>query len=87
MMKGRFERIKCSYGTPASLAIPTIPLPVTDLAPGLNFPNINVEGSSMTFSREELKVLFDNEIDNMLALTDSQFDIMQAKYPHSQIVR
>ena len=108
MMKGRFERIKCSYGTPASLAIPTIPLPITDLPADLNFPNINIEGSSMTFSRcailmlvrwlqskailltsnrEELKGLFDAQIDKMLALTDKQFDVMQTKLPRTQIVQ
>ena len=53
MMQGRFERIKCSYGTPSSFAIPTIPLPVPGLAPDQNFPHVNIEGSSMILSRYE----------------------------------
>ena len=47
MMQGRFERIKCSYGTGATSAIPIIPLEVPDLPPGYDFPNVNIEGSTM----------------------------------------
>ena len=51
MMQGRFERFKCSYGTTASSAIPTIPLEVPGLRPGKHFPNVNIEDSTMRITR------------------------------------
>lgn len=51
MMQGRFERFKCSFGTPSSSAIPTIPLEVPGLKPGLHFPNVNIEDSTMRITR------------------------------------
>ena len=51
MMQGRFERYKCSYGTPASSAIPTIPLDVPGLKPGRHFPTVNIEDSTMRITR------------------------------------
>lgn len=105
MMQGRFERFKCSYGTAASSAIPTIPLEVPGLGPGMHFPNVNIEDSTMMitryvvsvanekqvietlkYAREELKKLFDYQIDRMLSLINEQFDRMQKKLPRTQIV-
>lgn len=40
----------------------------------------------LTTDREELKTLFDTQINRMLALTDKQFDRMQTKLPRTQIV-
>lgn len=51
MMQGRFERFKCSYGTPSSSTIPTIPLEVPGLPPGTHFPNVNIEDSTMRITR------------------------------------
>ncbi len=51
MMQGRFERFKCSYGTPASAAIPTIPLEVPGLGSGKHFPNVKIEDSTMKITR------------------------------------
>lgn len=56
MMKGRFERFKCSYGTPASSTIPTIPLEVPGLRPGQHFPNVNIEDSTMKITRYVTKL-------------------------------
>lgn len=51
MMQGRFERIKCSFGSAGSSTIPTIPLPVPGLPAGSNFPSANIEDSKMIISR------------------------------------
>lgn len=51
MVHGRFERIKCSYGTSASSALPTIPIEVPGMDPGYSFPNANIEESKMIFTR------------------------------------
>ncbi|KAL9137562.1 MAG: hypothetical protein Q9175_001216 [Cornicularia normoerica] len=85
MMQGRFERFKCSYGTAASSTIPTIPLEVPGLPPGKHFPIVNIEDSIMRITREELKRLFDIQVDRMLSLINEQFDRMQKKLPRTQI--
>lgn len=51
MVHGRFERIKCSYGTPALSALPTIPIEVPGMDPGYDFPNASIEDSKMVFTR------------------------------------
>lgn len=51
MMQGRFERIKCSYGTAASSVVPTIPLPVPGLAPGFCHSGANIEDSTLVLTR------------------------------------
>ena len=40
----------------------------------------------MMATREELKALFDTQINRMLVLIDQQFDRMQTKFPRTQIV-
>ena len=51
MMQGRFERIKCSFGTAASFAIPMIPLPVPGLAPGFCHSGANIQDSTLVLTR------------------------------------
>lgn len=53
MMQGRFERIKCSFGTAASSAVPTIPLHVPGLAPGFCHSGANIEDSTLVLTRYE----------------------------------
>lgn len=66
MMKGRFERFKCSYGTAASSAIPTIPLEVPGLRAGKHFPNVNIEDSTMRITRYASSVTDENKARNNL---------------------
>lgn len=51
MMQGRFERIKCSFGTAASSGIPMIPLPIPGLAPGFCHSDANIENSTLLLTR------------------------------------
>ena len=51
MVHGRFERIKCSYGTAALSALPTIPIEVPGMDPGYSFPQASIEDSKMIFTR------------------------------------
>lgn len=51
MMQGRFERIKCNFGTPASDLLPTFELAVLGLPPGSNFPEYGITGSKMVIGR------------------------------------
>ena len=51
MMQGRFERIKCSFGTAASSGVPIIPLPVPGLAPGFCDSDANIENATLLLTR------------------------------------
>ena len=86
MVHGRFERIKCSYGTAASSALPTIPIEVPDLEPGYDAPEARIEDAKMIIERDELKSLFDVQVNKMLSVIDEQFDRMQQNHPSTQIV-
>ena len=85
MVHGRFERIKCSYGTAAS-ALPTIPIEVPGLDPGSCFPDICIEGSKLILTIDELKALFDTQVDRMLDVIDEQFDRLEGNHPGVQVV-
>lgn len=87
MVHGRFERIKCSCGTAAASALPTIPIEVPGLDPGYSFPNANIEDSKMIITREELKGLFDIQVEKMLSVIDEQFERMHKNHPRTQIVK
>jgi len=86
MVHGRFERIKCSYGTAASSALPTIPIEVPGLEPGCSFPDAHIDNSEMIITREEMKDLFDIQVNKMLSLVDEQFERMNKNHPSTQIV-
>ena len=86
MVHGRFERIKCSYGTAVSAALPTIPIEVPGLAPGLNLPSVNVEDSKMIFTMDDLKMLFDAQIERMFKVIDEQLDRTHNNHPNTQVV-
>lgn len=87
MVHGRFERIKCSYGTAALAALPVLPIEVPGLDPGYSFPNAHIEDSRMILTGGELKALFDVQLDRMLSVIDEQFDRMHDNHPRTQIVR
>lgn len=50
MVRDRFERIKCSFGTPSISTLPRIPLEVPGLAPGHHYPELAIEDSRMMFT-------------------------------------
>lgn len=53
MMHDKFERIKCSFGTPASSEIPTYPLLIPGLSQECNFPDAEISDSKMIITRSE----------------------------------
>ena len=69
MMQGRFERFKCSYGTKSSYSIPTIPLSIPGLGPGKNFPNVNIEDSTMKITKYVTDMA---DEDRLCVVNDSQ---------------
>lgn len=52
MIRDKFERVKCSFGTSVISNLPRIPLEVPCLAPGHHsHPEISIENSRMIFSQ------------------------------------
>ena len=52
MVRGKFESVKCSFGTPVISSLPSIPLEVPCLALGHYFhPEISIENSRMIFTQ------------------------------------
>jgi hypothetical protein len=50
MLKNRFEKLKCSFGTGAS-DFPEFTLKVESLAPGSDFPQVGIIDGEMVFKR------------------------------------
>lgn len=51
LVRDKFERVKCSFGTPVISTLPRIPLDVPGLAPGHHHPEISIEDSKMIFTQ------------------------------------
>ena len=86
MVHGRFERIKCSYGTAASSALPTIPIEVPGLDPGYSNSDAKIEDSRMIITTEELRSLFNAQVNRMLDVIDEQMDRVHKDHPGTRIV-
>ncbi|MCJ1279191.1 hypothetical protein MMC21_007015 [Puttea exsequens] len=82
---GRFERFKCSYGTALSNLMPTLPLRVPGLLDGVYHPEAMIENSSMIFSRDDLKRIFNIQMNKILTLTDEQLDRVSQHHPSTQV--
>lgn len=63
MMLGRFERIKCSFGSGVTAELPTIPLPIPGLPPGYTNETVGISDSKMIITRWELHGLKKENID------------------------
>lgn len=50
-VRDKFERVKCSFGTPVISTLPRISLKVPGLAPGHYHPEISIEDSNMVFTQ------------------------------------
>ena len=76
MMRSRFETFKCTFGTEA-MSVPKLLMYVTDLPPGLDFPQAHVEDSRMVITSEELKNIFDEQIERIFSLIDDELRKLQ----------
>ncbi len=51
MMVGRFEKIKCSFGSGVMAELPTIPLAIPGLPPGYTNESIGISDSKLIITR------------------------------------
>ncbi|KAL4982809.1 hypothetical protein BDW68DRAFT_194927 [Aspergillus falconensis] len=85
MLSGRFQRLKCAFGTDAART-PFLSLDVPFLKdPGVDLPEAGISKGSMRIEWEHVKFAFDTKIDEMCDLLDGQIQQIQTKYPLSQI--
>ncbi|KAL5358279.1 hypothetical protein BJX96DRAFT_173296 [Aspergillus floccosus] len=85
MLSGRFQRLKCAFGTEAART-PTITLPVPFLRdPTSNLSAAEIRDGQMIIGWEHVQHAFDVKIDEMCELLDGQIQRMQTKYPHDRI--
>ena len=51
IVRDKFERVKCSFGTPFSSALPEIAFGIPGLAPGQHYPELSIKDSRMIFTQ------------------------------------
>ena len=56
MMRGRFENYKCSFGATGSNA-PSLPMPIPNLSPGFNAPEVGITDSKLRLRRSVKRLL------------------------------
>ncbi|KAL8745997.1 MAG: hypothetical protein Q9190_001923 [Brigantiaea leucoxantha] len=84
MMKSRdFQNTKCEHGGPDdapvfSVGVPRLDTAYTDSTVGIGY-------GEMSFKREDLRSLFDKQIQKLIGLVDAQLQNMQRKCPGQQV--
>ncbi|KAL4781246.1 hypothetical protein BJX76DRAFT_350325 [Aspergillus varians] len=85
MLLGRFQRLKCAFGTEASRT-PSLSLEVPCLKiPGIDLPIAGIYHGQMRIQWDYVKHAFDVKIGEMCQLLDEQIQQMEGKYPESRI--
>ncbi|KAL2847805.1 hypothetical protein BJY01DRAFT_234186 [Aspergillus pseudoustus] len=85
MLTGRFQRLKCAFGTEAART-PYLSLEVPYLKePGADLPAVGIQGGNMQIGWENIRRAFDVKVDEMCELLDGQIEKMQNTYPQHRI--
>ncbi|KIW32228.1 uncharacterized protein PV07_03788 [Cladophialophora immunda] len=84
MMLGRFERFKCSFGSPGMTA-PKLYLPVTGLPTGLDYPQAGIRDSHMEIDQDTIQHLFDEQVDGLIELIEEQLKSLKRTRPGEQV--
>ncbi|KAK3047562.1 hypothetical protein LTR09_011067 [Extremus antarcticus] len=81
MMQDKFERFKCSFGS-VGMDVPKLFLPIPSLPHGgvVDSEDARIEDSKMVITREELRAVFDDQIDKMCSIVDGQLKIVEENY-------
>ncbi|KAJ5769200.1 hypothetical protein N7520_003759 [Penicillium odoratum] len=84
MISGRFQRLKCAFGTEAT-ATPWLKLDVPLLDATGDHVDAGIYDGQMQIAWEDLKIAFDIKIDEMIKLMDGHIRQMHSKYPGDNI--
>jgi hypothetical protein len=80
----RFESFKCNFGD-AAMDLPTLRIPVPGLEYGKDYGSAHIEGSHMIIQKEELRGIFDDQIEKIMALIEEQLATLQNMNPSEEI--
>ncbi|KAB8077963.1 hypothetical protein BDV29DRAFT_167418 [Aspergillus leporis] len=84
MTSGRFQRLKCAFGTEATLT-PWLKLDVPSLGTVLDLPEAEIYNGQMRIAWDDVKNCFDLMVHKMCTLLDGHIRQMHSKYPGDQI--
>lgn len=84
MMRARFETFKCSFGS-EEMNVPRLPLYVAGLPPGLDFPRAHIEDSRMIITTDELRRVFDEQIERIYNLVDDELKKLQSTHARENV--
>ncbi|KAJ5117162.1 hypothetical protein N7448_004107 [Penicillium atrosanguineum] len=84
MTSGRFQRLKCAFGTEATLT-PWLKLDVPFLDPNMDLPEAEISNGQMRIAWDYVKHCFDVKADEICDLLDGHINQMHTKYPYDQI--
>ncbi|PLB53308.1 hypothetical protein P170DRAFT_454418 [Aspergillus steynii IBT 23096] len=84
MISGRFQRMKCAFGTKAILT-PWLTLDVPTIESVLDFPEAEIYRGQMRIAWEHVQECFDLMANKMCTLLDGHISQMHSKYPGDQI--
>ncbi|KAL4791466.1 hypothetical protein BDV19DRAFT_370441 [Aspergillus venezuelensis] len=85
MLTGRFQRLKCAFGTEAAQT-PSISLPVPCMKEaGVDLPIAGIYDGQMRIQWDYVRHAFDVKIGEMCSLLDGQIEQMNTKYPQIKI--
>ncbi|KAF5855679.1 hypothetical protein ETB97_008614 [Aspergillus alliaceus] len=84
MTSDRFQRLKCAFGTEATLS-PWLKLDVPSLLAESDLPEADIYNGQMRIAWEYVKECFDLKIAEICRLLDDQISQMHARYPKEQI--
>ncbi|KAF4215748.1 hypothetical protein CNMCM6805_003332 [Aspergillus fumigatiaffinis] len=85
MILGRFQRLKCAFGTSAAANTPSLKLDVPGLKPGPDLPEAEVYDGQMSISWDDLQQCFDAKIAEMFDLLDGQIRHMHDRFATERI--
>lgn len=81
---GRFETFKCSFGSEALQALELL-IPVPGLPPGRDFPQVGIFDSKMVITKQDLQRVFDEQIERICDLIDSELRKLSIEHQHEQV--
>ncbi|KAL8663144.1 MAG: hypothetical protein Q9168_008140 [Polycauliona sp. 1 TL-2023] len=78
-----FQNTKCEHGSPDDTPIFSVRIP--SLNRNYIDQSMAIEDGEMRFSREDLRRLFDKQVQKLMALIDAQLQRIHAKFPDEQV--
>ncbi|EDU42589.1 conserved hypothetical protein [Pyrenophora tritici-repentis Pt-1C-BFP] len=86
MMKSSdFQAIKCEHGAPDDTPLFSIGIPRVPQSYNNSDPEVRIRNGEMTFERQDLQHLFDDQIAKLFKLIDMQLQSLHQKFPRERV--